>query len=112
MSTPDADAAKREWVHPGDCRFHGGDRCVVWLPYMAERQKTTVYLEADAYQKLKFVARESGVAPAEMIRTAIAEFLDRRATRRLPSSLGAGRSRAGNVAARAEEFLQGFGRAK
>jgi predicted transcriptional regulator len=77
---------------------------------MADRQKTTVYLEADAYQKLKFVARESGVAPAEMIRTAISEFLERRAPRRLPRSLGAGRSKSGNVAARAEEFLKGVGK--
>jgi hypothetical protein len=65
---------------------------------MAERLKTTV--------------RESGVAPAEMIRTAIAEYLERHAGRRLPRSLGAGRSRRGNISERAEELLEGFGKSR
>jgi predicted transcriptional regulator len=83
---------------------------MIWLPYMADKQKTTVYLDTDAYRRLKFVAREAGVAPAELIREAVADFLAARAKRRLPRSLGAGRSRRGDLSERAEQLLDGFGR--
>jgi predicted transcriptional regulator len=76
---------------------------------MAERQKTTVYLEPQSYSRLKFLARETAAAPAELIRTAIDEFLERRSSRRLPRSLGAGRSSTGDLSERAEEYLRGFG---
>ena len=83
---------------------------MIWLPYMAtEHQKTTVYLEAQSYSRLKFIARERAQTPAALIRTAIAEFLDRHTTRRLPRSLGAGRSRTGDLSERAEDYLRGFG---
>jgi predicted transcriptional regulator len=75
------------------------------------RQKTTVYLETEAYRRLKFVAREGGVAPAELIREAIDEFIARRTRRRLPRSLGAGRTSQGTLSERAEELLGGFGKA-
>lgn len=74
------------------------------------RQKTTVYLDAEAYRRLKFVARETGVVPAELIREAVDELLSRRARRRLPRSLGAGRSRRGDLSERAEDLLEQFGR--
>ena len=84
---------------------------VVWLPYMVDdKQKTTVYLDAEAYRRLKFVARESGTAPAELIRVAVGEFLAARAKRRLPRSLGAGRSRTGTLSERTDELLDGFGK--
>lgn len=76
---------------------------------MATRQKTTVYLETDSYTRLKFMARDTAIAPAELIRTAIREFLDRRSARPLPRSLGAGRSATGDLSERAEEFLRGLG---
>jgi predicted transcriptional regulator len=79
---------------------------------MPERQKTTLYLEAESYRRLKFVARETGTTPAELVRTAISEFLDRRTTRRLPRSLGAGRSKSGDLSERAEELMSGFGQSK
>lgn len=79
------------------------------VPYMSDKLKTTVYLESGEYQRLKFVARESGVAPAELIRTAITEFLARRSPRRLPRSVGAGRSKTGDLSERAEDLLRGFG---
>lgn len=74
-----------------------------------ERQKTTVYLESQSYSRLKFIARERAESPAALIRTAIAEFLDRQTAQRLPRSLGAGRSRTGDLSERAEEYLAGFG---
>ncbi|MGQ0736624.1 MAG: ribbon-helix-helix domain-containing protein [Acidobacteriota bacterium] len=76
-----------------------------------DRQKTTVYLDTEAYRRLKFVARETGAVPAELIRAAVSEYLarhDRR--RRLPRSLGAGRSRSGTLSERTEDLLRGFGR--
>lgn len=86
---------------------------VVWLPYMAENdedtQKTTVYLRTADYQKLKFIARELGVAPAKLIREAVADFVARRKPRRLPRSLGAGHSASGDLSERAEDLLKGFG---
>jgi predicted transcriptional regulator len=78
---------------------------------MADWQKTTVYLEPDSYTRLKFIARETATAPAELIRTAISEFLDRRASRPLPRSLGAGRSATGDLSERAEDYLRGMGEA-
>jgi predicted transcriptional regulator len=78
---------------------------------MAESQKTTVYVDRDAYRRLKFVARETAQTPAALIRQAIGEFLDRRAVRRLPRSLGAGRSEHGDLSERAEDYLRGFGEA-
>jgi predicted transcriptional regulator len=77
---------------------------------MAIRQKTTLYLEAEAYRRLKLVARESGATPAALVRAAIDEFLDRRPARRLPRSLGTGRSRTGDLSEKVEELLGGFGK--
>ncbi|HJR58892.1 MAG TPA: CopG family transcriptional regulator [Vicinamibacterales bacterium] len=73
-------------------------------------QKTTVYLDAADYRRLKSIARASGRTPAELVREAVAEYTAREKPRQRPRSLGAGRSRSGDVAERAEELLAGFGR--
>jgi predicted transcriptional regulator len=72
-------------------------------------QKTTVYLDADAYRRLKQLARKRGRAPAEMIREAVAEYTTRHAPRRKPRSIGAFKSGRGDLGSRAEELLTGFG---
>lgn len=72
--------------------------------------KTTVYLDTDDYRRLKTIARESGRAPAELIREAVSEYARRHGRRRLPKSLGAGRGKSDDGAVRAEELLGGFGR--
>jgi predicted transcriptional regulator len=72
-------------------------------------QKTTVYLEAADYQRLKAIARAKGRTPAELVREAVAQYAAREKPRRLPRSVGAGRSRTGDVGARAEDLLDGFG---
>jgi len=72
--------------------------------------KTTVYLDATEYRKLKSLARSAGRAPAELIREAVSEYAKRHGRRRLPASLGAGRGNADDAGARAEELLTGFGR--
>jgi hypothetical protein len=76
---------------------------------MAERQKTTIYLDAAVYRRLKFVARETGAVPAALIRAAVHDYLVRHASAKRPRSLGAGRSRTGDLSERTEDLLRGFG---
>ena len=77
---------------------------------MAGALKTTVYLEPDDYARLKEIAREEGRPPAELVREAVAEYSRRKKPLRKPKSIGIGRSRRGDVSARAEELLAGMGR--
>lgn len=71
--------------------------------------KTTVYLVSADYRALKGLARREGRYPAELVREAIAEYVVRREAASRPRSIGAGRSREGDVAERAEEYLAGLG---
>ena len=73
-------------------------------------QKTTVYLDADDYRRLKSLARSRGRTTAELVREAVTEYTARAQPRRRPRSIGAGSSRTGNVAERAEALLAGFGK--
>jgi predicted transcriptional regulator len=72
-------------------------------------QKTTVYLDAADYRRLKTIARASGRPPAELVREAVAQYAAREAPRRRPRSLGLGQSRRGDVGERAEDLLAGLG---
>jgi len=72
--------------------------------------KTTVYLDAADYRRLKALARAEGRPTAELIRAAVAEYAQRRGLRRLPASIGAGGSGDGSLSERAEELLEGMGR--
>jgi predicted transcriptional regulator len=72
--------------------------------------KTTVYLDAEDYERIKEIARAEGRVPAELVREAVAEYAERRRPRRTPRSVGVGQSRRGDVAERAEELLEGMGR--
>lgn len=76
---------------------------------MPIRQKTTVYLDRDEYQRLKSLARRRGESPAALIREAVAEYGRRHSGRGLPQSLGAGKSGREDLSERAEELLQGLG---
>lgn len=73
-------------------------------------QKTTVYLDADDYRRLKALARAQGRKPAELVREAVARYAAEERPRRRPRSLGAGRSRTGDIGERAEELLAGLGK--
>jgi predicted transcriptional regulator len=66
---------------------------------MATALKTTVYLDAKDYERLKEIARADGRAPAEVVREAVAEYAQRHRRR-------------GDVSERAEELLVGFGRSR
>ena len=75
-------------------------------------QKTTVYLDATDYRRLKAIARAKGRTPAELGREAVSRYAAEEGARRRPRSVGAGRSRTGDIGERAEELLAGIGKAR
>jgi hypothetical protein len=76
---------------------------------MADIQKTTVYLDAADYRRLKAIARVRGCAPAQLVREAVARYAAEHAPGRQARSIGIGRSRRLDTGERAEELLDGFG---
>lgn len=76
---------------------------------MPETTKTTVYLDAEAYRRLKRLAREEGRSAAELVREAVAEYAERHAARPAPRSIGSIRSGRGDLGEKAENYLDGFG---
>jgi predicted transcriptional regulator len=71
--------------------------------------KTTLYLDSEHYRRLKRVAFRRRVAPAALVREAIAEYVNRYDTVRVARSVGAARSGRADIGERAEELLAGFG---
>lgn len=76
---------------------------------MADRTKTTVYLDSDEYRKLKEIAVDEGSSPAELIRDAISTYTSTHYRVRAPRSIGAGNSGLGSLSETDEEWLRGFG---
>src|SRR5206468_2282103 len=74
--------------------------------------KTTVYLDAADYERLKAIARRERRPPAALVREAVKEYAQRRDRRPVPRSLGAGRSGGAKLSERAEELLEGMGRSR
>jgi len=72
--------------------------------------KTTLYLPEADYRRLKALARREGRAAAELVREAVSEYASRHGARRLPQSLGAGRSGRRDVSEKADRLLEGMGR--
>ena len=72
-------------------------------------QKTTVYLDAADYRRLKAIARARARRPAELVREAVAEYAARHDTRARPKSLGAFSSGRRDLSEHAEELLAGMG---
>lgn len=72
--------------------------------------KTTLYLDAHVYRRLKALAAKDGRTTAALVREAVAEYAVRRAPARRPRSLGIGRSGRRDLGSRAEQLLEGFGR--
>ncbi len=71
--------------------------------------KTTLYLDSDDYRRLKRVAFHRHVAPAALVREAIAEYVARHDVVREARSIGASLSGRHDLSERAEELLDGFG---
>ena len=76
---------------------------------MPDLEKTTVYLDAAAYRRLKQIARAEGRSAAELVREAVTVYADQHPTVVVPASIGAGRSGKGDLSERAEELLDGMG---
>jgi len=72
-------------------------------------QKTTVYLDAADYARLKVIARAQRRAPAELVREAVSEYAARHAPRRRPKSIGMGASGRHDLSERVDELLAGMG---
>jgi len=77
---------------------------------MADVQKTTLYLDAADYRRVKALARSRGCTAATVVREAVAEYTARHAARRPPASLGAFTSGRHDLSERAEALLAGMGR--
>lgn len=75
-------------------------------------EKTTVYLEPDAYRRLKRIAKDRACPPAQLVREAVAAYVARHERRRVARSVGAFRSGRRDLSERAEELLAGMGRSK
>ncbi len=71
--------------------------------------KTTVYLNAADYRRLKSLAADQGRSAAELVREAVAEYVAAATRRRWPRSIGMGDSGVPDLAERHEEMMNGFG---
>lgn len=71
--------------------------------------KTTVYLDAADYRRLKSLAADSGRPAAELVREAVAEYTARVTERPWPRSIGIMNSGIPDLAERYEEMMDGFG---
>jgi hypothetical protein len=74
------------------------------------RQKTTLYLDPAAYRRLKAIAGARGVAPAELVREAVAEYVATHGARKRPRSIGRFSSGRRDLSERAEDLLAGLPR--
>lgn len=83
--------------------------CAIYGYHMTGTRKTTVYLDADVYRRLRGLAAKRRRPAAELVREAVAEYAARHARPRLPRSLGAGRSGRADLGERAESLLKGMG---
>lgn len=77
---------------------------------MSDSTKTTVYLDAADYRRLKILARAQGRTTAELVREAVAAYARSQQLPARPASIAAGRSGRGDISVRAEELLEGMGR--
>ena len=71
--------------------------------------KTTVYLDADDYRRLKALARAQGRSTAELVREAVSLYARANQPPPRPLSIGAGRSGDGSISVHAEALLDGMG---
>ena len=71
--------------------------------------KTTVYLNAADYRKLKSMASDEGRSAAALVREAVAEYAKQATERAWPRSFGMGDSGDPDFAENYEDYLDGFG---
>ncbi len=83
---------------------------VVYGNHMPDTIKTTVYLSAADYRRLKQLAVRLERPAAELLREAVAEYLARQMGAKRPRSIGALHSGRGDLSLRAESLLAGIRR--
>ncbi|MXX54585.1 MAG: CopG family transcriptional regulator [Gemmatimonadetes bacterium] len=71
--------------------------------------KTTVYLNASDYRRLKSLAADEGRSAAELVREAVAQYAARATEREWPRSIGIADSGDPHFAENYEDYLDGFG---
>ena len=71
--------------------------------------KTTVYLNAADYRRLKVMADDQRRSAAELVREAVAEYTAHATRCRWPGSIGMGDSGMCDLAERYEDMMDGFG---
>ena len=76
---------------------------------MDDTTKTTLYLDAEDYRRLKALAKAEGRPAADMVREAVALYVASRALPARPSSIASGRSGRRDLSERAEQLLDGMG---
>jgi hypothetical protein len=79
---------------------------------MDDTQKTTVYLDAADYRRLKGLSRKRGTPAAALVREAVAEYVVRHTPAPAPKSIGRFSSGRRDLGERAEDLLAGFGRTR
>jgi predicted transcriptional regulator len=72
-------------------------------------EKTTVYLDTADQRRLRALAAAQGRPAAELIREAIAEYVERHVPQGRPASIGAAHSGRSDLWDNEEELLKGFG---
>ena len=77
---------------------------------MTDSTKTTVYLDAADYRRLKALAKAQGRTAAELVREAVAVYARTQSPPVMPASIAAGRSGRNDLSERAEALLEGMGR--
>lgn len=77
--------------------------------YGNHMEKTTLYLDAGDYRKLKRIAASRKQAPAALVREAVAEYVAQHGQARRPRSIGAFSSGRDDISERAEDLLAGMG---
>ena len=77
---------------------------------MSDTTKTTIYLDADVYRRLKALAAKGGRSTAALVREAVAAYAAQHTRGATARSVGAGRSGRGDLSERTESLLKGMGR--
>ena len=71
--------------------------------------KTTVYLDADDYRRIKAMARAQGRPAADLVREAVSVYAHAQPMTARPTSIAAGRSGRADLSERTNELLEGMG---
>lgn len=77
--------------------------------HMTDSVKTTVYLDAEDYRRLKALASAQGRTTASLVRESVAQYARSQPLPTKPSSVAAGRSGRGDLSESTELLLDGMG---